>query len=209
MYNVQYAAQRGAHTVHCHTIHISTSNIQYGSSMNYQWVRGKDITSQHSRLCNSLNHPTQYITHLYQDTTELLTIALQYHSPIQWEGQEHPWKVSNPSKGITHPITLECTFNFTGFISHSVVITDNSTQQNQRKKYYMITSICCHISLHPIQGYKLPGFIRLYIFKGTFFNSNFFFENAFVKNQINYSSQILILLDSFVDVVAHWQQPDS
>ena len=57
MYNVQYAAQRGAHTVHCQTIHISTK-------------------------------------------------IPQYHSQIQWEGQEHPWKVSNPSKGMTHPIYL-------------------------------------------------------------------------------------------------------
>ena len=68
MYNVQYAAQRGAHTVPCQTIYISTRNIQYASSMSCQWVRGKDITSQHSRLCNSLNHNNmniQYITHIY------------------------------------------------------------------------------------------------------------------------------------------------
>ena len=62
LYNAQYAAQRGAHTVHCpymyihvHTIHISTK-------------------------------------------------IPKYHSQIQWEGQEHPWKVSNPSKSTTYPI---------------------------------------------------------------------------------------------------------
>ena len=31
MYNVQYAAQRGAHTVHCYTILITMHNVQYAA----------------------------------------------------------------------------------------------------------------------------------------------------------------------------------
>ena len=70
----------------------------------------------------------------------------------------------------------------------------------------MATLIWCHISLHPIQGYELSSY-NIYL-KETFLNS-FVVENAFLKNQINYTSQLLILLNSFVDVVARWQQPDS
>ena len=74
MYNVQYAAQRGAHTVHCYTILITMYNVQYAAQC-----------GAHTVHCHTIHVSTNTST-------------------IQWEGQELPWKVSNPSKGITHPL---------------------------------------------------------------------------------------------------------
>ena len=74
MYNVQYAAQRGAHTVHCYTILITMHNVQYAAQC-----------GAHTVHCHTIHVSTNTST-------------------IQWEGQELPWKVSNPSKGITYPL---------------------------------------------------------------------------------------------------------
>ena len=74
MYKVQYAAQRGAHTVHCYTILITMHNVQYAAQC-----------GAHTVHCHTI--------HVSTNT-----------SIIQWEGQELPWKVSNPSKGITYPL---------------------------------------------------------------------------------------------------------
>ena len=46
--------------------------------------------------------------------------------------------------------------------------------------------LCFHISLHPIQGYKLLSY-NIFL-KEHFSNSIFSFENSFLKNRINYCS---------------------
>ena len=43
MYNVQYAAQRGAHTVHCNTILITMYNVQYAAQRGAHTVHCQTI----------------------------------------------------------------------------------------------------------------------------------------------------------------------
>ena len=86
------------------------------------------------------------------------------------------------------PQIISCTFNFTGFFSNFTVrteITDNNTAklgENILHDYFL----CFHISLHPIQGYKLLSY-NIFL-KEHFSNSIFSFENSFLKIRINYRS---------------------
>ena len=95
------------------------------------------------------------------------------------------------------PQIISCTVNFTGFFSNFTVrteITDNNTAklgENILHDHFL----CFHISLHPIQGHKLPSY-NLIFWRMPFVIHSFFFCLK-KSNKLIISHKSLCILQPF------------